>query len=232
MEQKLRRAILAPWHPDAPMQLKGLSPACFVAGTETAQRFLAGAYDSVEAVLGNLQLIRSMREAETGDIRGRLTANEEDLLRAAIVFTGAGLDATLKQLIRDTLGALLKSSDLSHEKFEEFAAKRLRTGEIAEPKMIARYLTSETPRELLIEDYIYDLTGSSLQSAEEVDRAAGALGIDDGGLRKRIKELRPLFVARNQIAHELDLRRPERRGDRAKEDSVDRPHKGPLPRGA
>jgi hypothetical protein len=232
MEQKLRRAILAPWHPDAPMQLKGLSPACYVAGTETAQRFLAGAYDSVEAVLGNLQLIRSMREAETGDIRGRLTANEEDLLRAAIVFTGAGLDATLKQLIRDTLGALLKSSDLSHEKFEEFAAKRLRTGEIAEPKMIARYLTSETPRELLIEDYIYDLTGSSLQSAEEVDRAAGALGIDDGGLRKRDQGAAPA------------LRRPKPNRPRARpttaratwgpgeEDSVDRPHKGPLPRGA
>jgi hypothetical protein len=198
------------------MQLKGLSPACGVIGTETAQRFLAGAYDSVEAVLANLELIRAMRQQETGDIRGRLTANEEDLLRAAIVFTGAGLDATLKQLIRDTLGVMLERSEVSHEKFEEFAARRLGTGEIADTRMMARYLTSENPRERLIEDYIYDLTGSSLQSAEEVDRAAGALGIADSPLRKRIKELRPLFVARNQIAHELDLRRPERRGDRAR----------------
>jgi hypothetical protein len=36
--------------------------------------------------------------------------------------------------------------------------------------MIARYLASADPRARLIEDYIYDLTGSSLQSAEESGR--------------------------------------------------------------
>jgi hypothetical protein len=36
-------------------------------------------------------------------------SNEEDLLRAAIVFTGAGLDATLKQVIRDALPSLLEN---------------------------------------------------------------------------------------------------------------------------
>jgi hypothetical protein len=80
--------------------------------------------------------------------------------------------------------------------------------------MIARYLTSPNPRTRLIEDYIYSLTGSSLQSAEEVQKTAGALGIEDPELRKRINGLQPLFVARNQISHELDLQSPERRGDR------------------
>lgn len=63
---------------------------------------------------------------------------------------------------------------------------------------------------------VYALTGSSLQSAEEVDKVAAALGIDDGELRRRITGLRPLFVARNEISHELDLQRPERQGDRAR----------------
>ncbi len=141
------------------MQLSALSPASFKPGTDTAQRFLASAYDSVEAVLENLATVRELRRQQTGDIRGRLTSNEEDLLRAAIVFTGAGLDATLKQLIRDTLPTLLDTNTQAHEKFETFAVERLGTGDIADTKMIARYLTSARPRDRLIEDYIYALTG-------------------------------------------------------------------------
>lgn len=198
------------------MQLRGLSPACGEPGTETAQRFLASAYDSVQAVLTNLDAIREQRRDAGGDIRGRLTANEEDLLRAAVVFTGAGLDSTLKRLIRDTLPRLLERSQSAHDKFEEFAARRLGTGDIADAKRVARYLTSNSPRQRLIEDYVYDLTGSSLQSAEEVAKTAAALGIDEKPLRKKIIDLKPLFVARNQISHELDLRAPERQGERAR----------------
>ena len=197
-------------------QLRGLTPAGGAPGTETAQRFLASAYDSVEAVLTNLATLRELRRQQTGDIRGRLPAHEEDLLRAAVVFTGAGIDATLKQLIRDTLPTLLETSSQAHDKFESFAADRLGISEIADTKMIARYLTSQNPRERLIEDYIYALTGGSLQSADEVQKVAGALGIDDATLRQRITGLRSLFVARNQISHELDLQRPERQGDRAR----------------
>lgn len=198
------------------MPLAALTPASGEPGTEIAQRFLTSAYDSVDAVLGTLDTIRQLRRQQGGDIRGRLTSNEEDLLRAAVVFTGAGLDSTLKQLIRDTLPVLLQHNEQAHTKFETFAVERLGTAEIADPKMLARYLTSANPRERLIEDYVYDLTGSSLQSAEEVQKVAGALGIDDGPLRQRIGNLRSLFVARNEISHELDLQRLERPGDRTR----------------
>ena len=199
-------------------QLGGLSPACGVAGTDTAQRFLASAYDSVDAVLETLESIRGIRrqQAPGGRIPGRLTSQEEDLLRAAIVFTGAGLDATLKQLIRDTLVTLLERSRQAHDKFEAFAAQRLGVAEAADPKMVARYLVSADPRGRLIEDYVYDLTGSSLQSAEQVGNTAGALGIEDAGLRRRIGSLKDLFTARNEVSHELDLQRPEQPGDRTR----------------
>jgi hypothetical protein len=186
------------------------------AATDTAQRFLEGAHDAVESVLSNLEKIRQLRKAEGGDIRGVLTNNETDMLRAAVVFTGAGLDATLKQLIRDTLPNLLEVSIQAHEKFERFAGERMGTGEIADTRAIARYLTSANPRERLIEDYVYDLAGSSLQSADEVQKVAGALGIDDKDLRKRIEALKPLFVARNEISHELDLQSPEKAADRTR----------------
>lgn len=202
------------------MPLKGLSPAKFGPGLDVSQRFLAGSYDSVDAILTTLDTIRDNRKQAQGDIRGRLPENEADLLRAAIVFTGAGLDATLKQLIRDTLPLLLEISTQAHDKFERFAADRLGTGEIADAKVLARYLTSRDPRGRLIEDYLYDMTGSSLQSAEEVQSVAGALGIDDPPLRKRITELKPLFVARNEISHELDLQSLEKQGDRSRRTRV------------
>lgn len=155
------------------MELQELSPACGEPGTDTAQRFLTSAFESVEPVFQTLRTVRRLRREETGDIRGRLTSPEEDLLRAAVVFTGAALDAALKQLIRDMLPVLLERNEQAHEKFEAFAADRLGTGEIADTKMIARHLTSPDPRARLIEDYIYELTGSSLQSAEEVQKTAG-----------------------------------------------------------
>ena len=119
-------------------------------------------------------------------------------------------------MLRDTLPTLPGTSDQAHEKFESFAADSFGTGEIADAKMIARYLTSGDPRGRLIEDYIYELTGTSLQSAEEVQKVAGALGIDDATLRTRVNGLRTLFVARNEISHELDLQRLERPGDRTR----------------
>lgn len=82
--------------------------------------------------------------------------------------------------------------------------------------MIARYLTSPDPRTKLIEDYIYELTGSSLQSADQVQSTAGALGIDESALRKAISGLRTLFTTRNEISHELDLQELSKPGDRTR----------------
>jgi hypothetical protein len=157
----------------------------------------------------------SRHPSDAGRRRARTpNSPEEDQLRAAIVFTGAGLDATLKQLIRDTLVHLIIQNDQAHKKFEAFAAKRVGTGEIADTKMIARYLVAANPRQQLIEDYVYDLTGSSLQSAQQVYATAAALGIEDADLRSRISHLTDLFTARNQVSHELDLQRVEQPGDR------------------
>lgn len=184
--------------------------------TEKAQRFLTSAHESVQRVLETLDTIRELRRQEGGDLRGRLMSREEDLLRAAIVFTGAGLDATLKRLIHDALPHVIRENEQAHEKLEHFAAEKLGTGGLADTRTIARYLVATHPRGLLIEDYIYALTGASLQSAEQVDSTAGALGINNPALRARIKgeRLRELFDARNEVAHELDLQSVEQPGDR------------------
>jgi hypothetical protein len=119
-------------------------------------------------------------------------------------------------LIEDALPRLLEFSAQAQRKFEEFTARNISAAEIVDPKSVARYLASAEPRQLLIRDYVYKLTGSSLQSEQQVETVAGALGIDDKPLRKSIPELKPLFVARNEISHELDLQRLEKPGDRTR----------------
>lgn len=196
-------------------KFRSLPPARICAQTEVARRFLASAYDSVEGVLVSFDTVREARKTK-GDIRGRLPQQEEDLLRAAISFACAGLDSTLKRAIRDALPALLEQNKQAHDRFERFVASYISPSEVADPKRIARYLALSNPREALIDAYIFELTGASLQSAEEVDKAAGALGIDDSDLRKRIATLRDAFTARNQILHELDLQRVQKQGDRSR----------------
>lgn len=194
--------------------MQGLKPAVICSQTETAQRFLASAYDSVSGMFDNLETLRQLRKSQGRGIRGRLPGNEEDLLRAAILFSGAGMDAALKRLIEDALPALLDVSSEANAKLQTFLRERL-TADSA-PSHLAQYLMSTYPLDAVILDYIASLTGESLQSVEQVDRVAGALGLNDGALRKEIKELRTLFVARNEISHELDLRRTQNKGDRSR----------------
>lgn len=159
-------------------------------------------------------MFREFRRQEGQSLRGRLTQSEEDLLRASILFTGAGLDATLKQLVRDTLVYLVEANRQAEERFNEYASGALLdSGEVSSKKLATLFI-SRNPRQALIESYISTLTGPSLQSAEQVGGVVSALGIDRAELRRRVNGLRPLFVARNQIAHELDLQRPERPSDR------------------
>lgn len=65
-------------------------------------------------------MVREQRRAARQGLPGRLAESEEDLLRAATVFSGAGLDATFKLIIRDSLPSVLEVSDLADGKFSAF----------------------------------------------------------------------------------------------------------------
>ena len=72
-------------------------------------------------------------------------------------------------------------------------------------KFLAKVLVSESPYDSLIERYIYDLTGSSLQSSEELFKAAKAMDIEHNFLRQQKRKLNSAFDVRNKIIHELDV---------------------------
>src|SRR4030095_4298581 len=66
-------------------------------------------------------------------------------------------------------------------------------------------LAATNPQERLIQDYVSDLTGDSLQSADQLFRVCAALGGDGRRLVGDAAKLKEVFDARNQIIHELDM---------------------------
>jgi len=180
-------------------EIEGLSPEC-----ERAALILERAHGSADAILEAFELVRRQR----GNPRGVLTDNEQDLLRAMLVMAAAGLDSMIKQLIRDALPRLARGDETVREELEKFISRSIRGDPaLAEPanaaKFLARVLTADSPQGKVIEEYIRELTGGSLQSASELNRVAAALGVQ--ALRLDQNALREIFDVRNKIIHELDI---------------------------
>jgi hypothetical protein len=149
-------------------------------------------------------------KSKRGNPRGILTDQEQDILRAALVMSCAGLDAALKQSIRDCLEQLLEKNKQVREGFEKFIKNRISgEGDVLElaggAKFLALVLAEREPRKRLIEEYIKELTGESLQSMEEIMRTTAALGLDQKELSLDILRLKDIFAIRNKIIHELDI---------------------------
>jgi hypothetical protein len=91
-----------------------------------------------------------------------------------------------------------------------FAARRLRRqGESEVGGVDARFLAElllGDPEKNLIEALIDELTGSSMQSVEELKRVAAHLGVSgDKQLMTCIDSVREAFKVRNRIAHDMDI---------------------------
>lgn len=175
--------------------------------TSKARLILKHAHESAEGFIDSFAAVRRDRNAG----QGTTTDEEQDLTRASLVFAAAGLDSALKQLIRDALPDLVRKDPAVREGLETFVQRQIRPdsadGEATYGrKFLARILTSENQLDQLIEEYIVHLTGSSLQSADELIRASQALGLPmkDVGVDK--KQLKPIFQRRNKMIHELDIK--------------------------
>jgi hypothetical protein len=170
----------------------------------------ASIYEYTHISVSSLIVAFDDAKAKRGNPRGVLTDQEQDILRAALVMSCAGVDAVLKQAIRDSLEALLEKDKAVREGFEKFIHKRI-SGEsdvlelAGGAKFLASILAEREPRKRLIEDYIKALTGDSLQSADEVFRTVSALGLDPKAMKLDIPKLKEIFGIRNKIIHELDI---------------------------
>ncbi|MFF4588020.1 hypothetical protein [Streptomyces sp. NPDC001388] len=201
---KLELTPLGPQPRGCPAEVKG------------SWKYLVGAHDSVTGLFDTLHVLR-LKSAEESDARGRLSHDQTDQLRAAIVFTSAGLDACLRRLLRDALPTLVNGNSAAEGKFKLFVNEQLNTEKAS--KGFRAAVIDPDPRTRLIDMYVESLTGSSLQGHKDLQKVRDALGIPASDIGdSTLQRLGPFFAARNEIVHELDLVDPTGRGKSTRRD--------------
>ncbi|MFJ9590698.1 hypothetical protein [Streptomyces acidicola] len=171
---------------------------------------------ATHAVVSGLFTTLNDLRAGQDDMRGAISETHRDQARAAIVFTAAGIDACLRTLLRDALHTLLLADGSAHGAFiKHFRDGRLQ-GELTEATK--RAVVDIDPRSALIDLYVNDLAGSSVQGAEDLAKCRNALGLKkDPALEDSILEShQPFFDARHEVVHELDLIDPSGKGSRGR----------------
>lgn len=169
-------------------------------GLNNSYIIIAGTYDAASSFLELFDDTRRNRKA-----KGTPTNREQDLLRAMLVFACAGLDSMFKQLIRDTLAQVIDRSEGAHVNFKLFVEKRMSRQGALDQKFLSEILTQSNPRGVLFGELVNELTSNSLQSKDQILRAASYFDIPSNRVASDIKKLEEIFRCRNQISHEMDI---------------------------
>lgn len=180
---------------------------------EEVQRSWARYVATHKSVTGLFNTLNELRRQ--GDPRGPISEDQRDLARAAIVFTAAGLDACLRSLLRDALSTLLSTDGAAHGAFVKHFYEQRLGGNLS--NATKRAIVALDPRAALMDIYVQDLTGSSIQSWKELGSVRNALGIAHDRLDDdTLKTHQPFFNARHEVVHELDLMDPSGKGSRGR----------------
>jgi hypothetical protein len=197
---------------------------------KNASKIVGYAHDTATSLLDGFTVLR------TSQGMGTTTDEQQDLLRAMLLFACAGLDSAVKQIIEDAMPRLALQQEKAKAELQKFAARRLRRGEDPDggTALDATFLSQVlvgNPHENLIESFKDELTARSMQSVEQMNRVAAALGIADGeNVTAAIGELGGTFRIRNEIAHRMDINfatRNRNRNGRKRDDMVRRNERDP-----
>lgn len=151
---------------------------------------------------------------------------KQDLLRAIVLFSCSGIDAIVKQLVNDTLDYVIKHDEGAFNQFKMYTEKKLinRNDSTIDSKFLAELFTCDNPKDILINDLKHYLSGSSLQSPDELFKVGSFFNIETSKLengKANHEELKKIFYIRNQITHEMDVDMSSKdfvRRNRVKED--------------
>jgi hypothetical protein len=142
---------------------------------------------------------------------GAPSHEQQDLLRAMLLFAGAGLDSCAQQVVREALPNVVANNANARQALVNFGARQLRrTAETdvggIDARVLASLLLGDAEADL-IERLIDELTGSSMQSVEELKRVASHLGVlDSADLMSAIDAVQAPLGVRNRIAHDMDVK--------------------------
>lgn len=190
---------------------KPRAPECSASFT-----ILCNAHDAASSFLDAFETLRKNRNA-----KGTPTDEEQDLLRATVIFSSSGLDALAKQLVHDALPRVIDSTEGAEKMLKNHVERRLRRSDKEAHQLLADVMVDREPRATLVTSLVYELTSGSLQSYEELVKVASHFDIPSKEIVDDDKSLREVFAARNQIIHEMDVdfdqvnrnRRPRKKKD-------------------
>ena len=185
-----------------------------------AWRVLEYAHSAARAFLNIFDAARSARG------RGAPTDEEQDLLRAMLVFASTGLDSMAKHLVREALPSVIRRATGPNREFRGFVERHMKM-RAADDKpnyeLLIDVLLSENPRDMMVSSLVSELTGHSLQSAEQLFMVGAHFNVSSQLICSRPDELKQVFNMRNQIVHEMDIdfsRGNRNRISRARDDMV------------
>lgn len=177
---------------------KPVAPRC--ENCEDAFRVFQASFTTCESFLNSFNQVRKARKA-----RGASTDLEQDLLRAMLVFACSGLDAVIKQLIKDALPAVIEKNEGAESQFRSFIENEIARNQKFGTEMIAMSITARSPREQALTRFMQILGQNSLQSKDQVFQIASFFDIPSKSIYPKPDELQEVFKVRNKIIHELDI---------------------------
>lgn len=150
---------------------------------------------------------------------GKPGTHLQNFLRGTILLSCAGLDAFLKQLVKDTIISVKENNNDSKKYFQKVVKRQILNQENEDRELwkiknqpiidgatfIAESLLSDDPRKF-VENYVVDrLLKDSKQSFGALQEISSAFGVKVRVLNTKEKEIRDLFRIRNDISHQFDV---------------------------
>ena len=175
-----------------------VKPAC-----SDGFRVLTTTHQACKSFVVSFDQVRADRRA-----RGASTDAEQDLLRAMLVFASSGLDAMIKQLVRDALPNVISAAaegEGAAVNFKNYVERHLSRDQKAAARLISMSITSTSPRDSLVNWFLSELTSDSLQSADQIFQVASFFDISKDLIVRDVDSLKRIFRIRNQIIHEMDI---------------------------
>ena len=185
---------------------------------QSAYVIICNAHKASSAFLKQFEDIRKYRKA-----KGTPTDAEQDLLRAMLTFACAGLDSMVKQLVRDALPGVVKKNQGAAAMFVERTKRMIYRDNVLNTDLLLQAILTESPKDVLVENLVRELTSGSLQSLDELFRIASFFNVPSKELVENPQGLRDIFGIRNQISHEMDIdfsQRNRNRRPRARTDMI------------
>jgi len=168
-------------------------------------RYLTGAHQSVQAVLSIFDEVHARIAQTRAENRGTLRQEEQELLRAALVLTSSGLDASMTKLVRVALPRLIKQGGSAKSRYDNWLKTEVGK-EGAASKAIVDAVLSTDATAALVDAYVDVKTAASYQGSGDLTARVRDLLCLPSKLVSdaAIVALDPFFKARNAIVHDMD----------------------------